>query len=223
MSRFPHISEEYLLVPAEVDPFDDAWPVEIALTDGALPVEADWQDAEWDGQTARLLIADEDPGRYVVWLRITASPEIPVRRAGPVYLFGDESDSWITPDDVTDVYPAAIISQGFIDHVQALAEIVVGTQETPGTKLKAVMVQIAHRLALAPDDNVQQETLGSYSYSRAPGGLGLTKHEKKLLRSAVGKFGLAALSMTRGDVETPGFTDLLEEPVGHDWSEVEES
>lgn len=121
--------------------------------------------------------------------------------------------SWITPEDVEAVYPDTTVTQPFLDHLQSLAEVCTGIQETPiSAHLKAAFIEVAQRKSLAGDHNPQgltSETLGSYSYQQ-PGapGLGLTKAECRSLKRAVGKSGLSAIAITRGEVETP--------PIHHD-------
>jgi hypothetical protein len=122
---------------------------------------------------------------------------------------------WITPADVTAVYASDDPTTAFVDHVQALAEIEIGTIASPTTKLKAVMVEIVHRMwaAINDDPNVTQEQLGSWSSSRRSG-LSLTNAEKRLLRKAVGRTGLYVQGTTREDqLETAGPT------TGDDWLE----
>jgi hypothetical protein len=49
-----------------------------ALPEGARPEEADWGDADLlEGDTG-VYISGLTPGYYWVWVRVTASPEIPV-------------------------------------------------------------------------------------------------------------------------------------------------
>lgn len=71
---------------ADVDETD--LPAELAfLAPGSTPSEDDWIDAEWDtvgdSNIVRALIGEGtdtelEPGPYIVWLRLTANPEIPV-------------------------------------------------------------------------------------------------------------------------------------------------
>jgi len=126
--------------------------------------------------------------------------------------------AWITPADITDVYPSDGSTEGLIDHVQALAEIEIGTQDTPTGQLQAVMVQITHRFYLAStgDENIVQETLGPHSYTRAQiSGLGLTKAEKALLKKAVGETQFWVQPLSRGDrLETAGIGGRHDEPGG---------
>lgn len=115
---------------------------------------------------------------------------------------------WIEPDDVTAVFPTDAPTQGLIDHVEGLAENEIGSQTEPvSNKLKAVMVQIVHRFSLASndDDNIRQESIGSYSYTKAmQSGLGLTEREINKLHKAVGKTRLWTQPISRGDrLEVP--------------------
>lgn len=64
-----------------------SYPVEIAVLPGgdADPDPSDWLDATWaQGPRSKLavtLVGPLAPGRYGVWVRITADPEVPVMRA----------------------------------------------------------------------------------------------------------------------------------------------
>jgi hypothetical protein len=128
--------------------------------------------------------------------------------------------AWIEVADVTAVYPTPEPSEALIYHVQALAEIEIGEQDEPVSNgIKAVMVQIVHRFALAglTDDNIQQETIGGYSYTRsAVAGLGFTNAEKRALRKAAGIGDLSTVDFTRGDLETNGPTTRVYDPLT-DW------
>ena len=114
--------------------------------------------------------------------------------------------TWIDPSDVQAVYPDSDPSVALISHIQGLAEISIGEQGTVSAGLKAVMVDMVRRFELATttDTNLSQETIGGYSYSiRSQPGAGLTNHEKRRLRSAVGRGGFQIQPTTRGEVETP--------------------
>jgi hypothetical protein len=99
--------------------------------------------------------------------------------------------SWIVPADVTAVYPDVEPTQEMVDHVQGLAESVIGSQDSPSAGLKSVVVEIVRRFvaALSDDPNVTQESLGSWAQSRGHG-LGLTDREIGALRRAAGDSGL---------------------------------
>ena len=72
--------------------------VEIALVPGPAPSESDWQPAVWTGtasadgsMTARLLVSPVDFGLVSgsvagVYVRVIDSPEIPVIKAGRLYI-----------------------------------------------------------------------------------------------------------------------------------------
>lgn len=124
--------------------------------------------------------------------------------------------SWITPADVAAVYPDADVAPGFIAHIQGLAEVCTGTQDEPiGNKLKSAFVEVVYRRSLAPDDNVQSETLGPYSQTRAVGaGQGITNRECRDLKKAVGKSTVGVLGVGAGPLETP--------PIHPDDGEIEE-
>lgn len=65
--------------------------VEIAVTRGQ-PTDEDWQTAEWVGEPdssrwARLTpFTPEGTGRWIVWVRVTDEPEIPVTKAGTYHI-----------------------------------------------------------------------------------------------------------------------------------------
>lgn len=69
----------------------DAQPVEIAVTRGQ-PTEADWQTAEWQGSPGPSREVRLEPfvpagdGNWDVFVRITSLPEIPVIKAGRLFL-----------------------------------------------------------------------------------------------------------------------------------------
>ncbi|WP_157431155.1 hypothetical protein [Actinomadura macra] len=94
MTSLPSISREYVEVPfADHGGTVDAGSVELALVlPGAIPAEADWHPAAWDGAVARLLIGaggtlTTTPGTvYVLWLRFTAGLQRPVRATGYVVI-----------------------------------------------------------------------------------------------------------------------------------------
>ena len=86
MASIPSVSVEYLHVP--VTGATDSMPVEVAVVArDAEPAGGDWLTAAWDGTDAKILIGpgtdcERDDGVYSVWVRVTATPEIPVLKAG---------------------------------------------------------------------------------------------------------------------------------------------
>lgn len=87
MLTIPSVSREFLHVP--VTGGSPSTPVELAVIPAGQeePGPSDWRSALWDGATARLLIGpggtlELPDGTYRVWVRVTASPEIPVIRSG---------------------------------------------------------------------------------------------------------------------------------------------
>lgn len=88
MLSLPSISLEYIHIP--VGGATASQTVEIAVIDSGVeePAEADWNPADvWDGTTAKLLVGPSGTielpdGTYQVWVRVTATPEIPVIRSG---------------------------------------------------------------------------------------------------------------------------------------------
>ena len=98
--RRPVLSTEYVRVPiaarengVEVNPTSDA--VYLALTTGDEPASGDWHVGSWetDDSTyyARLLVGPSSlalaAGVWIVWVKVTDSPEIPVRKAGRLVLY----------------------------------------------------------------------------------------------------------------------------------------
>ncbi|NUW45554.1 hypothetical protein [Nonomuraea rhodomycinica] len=87
MPYMPATSTEELHVPYLQDL--TSFPVEIAIVpvaDGE-PGDDDYHPATWEGAEAVLLIGAGTPvalapGAYVVWTRLTAGAERPVRRSG---------------------------------------------------------------------------------------------------------------------------------------------
>ena len=96
MLVIPAVSVEYLHIPVTSDVTLDAQPVSLAFTATAVRLDdaVMWNDAEWAGdpgtsRTCRLLTgpgaaAAPGPGIWNVWVKVTSSPEIPVRHAGQI-------------------------------------------------------------------------------------------------------------------------------------------
>jgi hypothetical protein len=101
MLRHPVLSLAYVKMPvqvrqagAAVDP--TGYTVQVAFTaDGTDPVSGDWKTGSWetdaapvpDRYWAKCLVGPGGAvalavGTYVAWVKITASPEIPVLRCG---------------------------------------------------------------------------------------------------------------------------------------------
>lgn len=78
------------LAGAAADP--TSYPVEIAVlpSGDADPDPSDWLDATWAqgprSKVATALVGPLAPGRYGVWVRVTADPEVPVMRASGTLL-----------------------------------------------------------------------------------------------------------------------------------------
>lgn len=97
--RLSSLSLEYVKVPVvatedggEIDP--TAYDVEMAFMPEGEPEEADWASGDWETAGTRYLarclvgptgviLAD---GTYNIWLRITGSPEVPVKRVGTLVI-----------------------------------------------------------------------------------------------------------------------------------------
>ncbi len=95
--RIEALSTEYIHIPVTSDGDVTAAPVSIAIVArGTEPDSGDWQNAAWKPNTtppqATVLIGPGTPfgleqgSAYDVWVRVTESPEIPIRRAGSIYL-----------------------------------------------------------------------------------------------------------------------------------------
>lgn len=170
------------------DPGGGAVLVAVPLTDTDLTAA---------GTTAWQLVGDVTGDTYVLargFLRVDPEPV-------------DAVTAWIGPADIDAVYPGEDVSVGFIAHIQALAETVIGTQTVPVVNgLRAEMVELVyrkHRVTNAQADGLTQEAMGSYSYSIAgSNGLGLSNREKRNLRAAVGRGGPFVLTTHRDVVET---------------------
>lgn len=89
--RIPSTTVEYVRVPVRVDGVapDPGLTVELAIVaeDTEEPGSGDWKTAAWDDGSARLLVGPGTQvvltnGRYDVWVRVTSSPELVVRKAG---------------------------------------------------------------------------------------------------------------------------------------------
>lgn len=177
------------------DPAGGAVLVDVALLDTDLT-------AATQGTTAWQLIGTVTGDSYVIargFLRVDPQPTTAVT-------------AWIGPADIEAVYPGEDITPGFIGHIQALAETVIGTQTSPTVGLKAEMVELTYRkwrVTNAQADGLTQEAIGSYSYSIAgSNGLGLSNREKRNLRAAVGRGGPFILQTHRDVIETaPRRTD----------------
>lgn len=88
MPTVPASSKEYLHIP--VADGSASIPAEIAVVASCSePGESDWKTATWDNGNYKVLIGPGTAlaltaGTYTAWVRLTATPEIIVRRSGPV-------------------------------------------------------------------------------------------------------------------------------------------
>lgn len=98
--RLSSLSTEYVKVPVKwieegqaVDP--TLLPVKFAFLISGEPIEADWKTGSWEtgGSTyfARCLVgpagvATLADGTYAMWLRVTSTPETPVKRVGTLVI-----------------------------------------------------------------------------------------------------------------------------------------
>lgn len=92
IGTIPTTSTEYVKVP--VSAFDEGLPVDptslvvnFATTEGAVPSGGDWFAGEWEtANETYLALGLVGPfaaaGEYVVWVRVDATPERPVRKVG---------------------------------------------------------------------------------------------------------------------------------------------
>lgn len=84
----PASSKEFLHIP--VADGSSSIPGEIAvIASCAEPAESDWKTATWDNGNYKVLVGPGTSlplttGTYTAWVRLTASPEVIVRRSGPV-------------------------------------------------------------------------------------------------------------------------------------------
>lgn len=116
--------------------------------------------------------------------------------------------AWITPQDVESVYGVEVTEE-FIAHYQALAEMCTGDLEEPvSDRVKAVFTEIVFRKHTdleANPEGTAMETLGPYTVQRASRlGLGLTSQDCRALRRAAGHSSLRVVNLTGGEaLETP--------------------
>lgn len=92
MLLIPSLSTEYVHVPIDGPANMTTYDVDMAiLQEGQDPDSGDWVAAAWEGTDAVVLVgpATSIPltrgVTYEVWVRITATPEIPVLRPGFVH------------------------------------------------------------------------------------------------------------------------------------------
>ena len=91
MLTLPASTVEYIHVDITGAPGDiTSRPVDVALIPaGEAPTEDTWQPAGWapdQAATIRWLATGLTPGRFALWVRITDTPETPVRWTGGVYV-----------------------------------------------------------------------------------------------------------------------------------------
>lgn len=116
------------------------------------------------------------------------------------------TDLWVTPDHIIDAYQT-VIPDGFIAHLQGLAETHIGTHPEPTLRLQSVFTEIVYRKWSNRDTSTDlaYATLGPYTEGYRPtAGQGLTDRDIKQLHQAVGTGGVWVLPTTRGPVEIPG-------------------
>lgn len=97
-----HLSTEYVLIPVAVtksgvvyDPTADTVQMAFMPTPTQVPITADWQVASWDTDSTNILypytakclvgpagVISLGTGTYVIYLKITDNPEVPVLPAG---------------------------------------------------------------------------------------------------------------------------------------------
>lgn len=93
--KVPETSVEY--VAAEITSpttVDNGWTVALAFIPQTQkrPEAGDWETAEWEGNDVRTIIGPGTAvvltcGKYDVWVRIDATPESAVRKAGTLEIY----------------------------------------------------------------------------------------------------------------------------------------
>lgn len=84
----PSATREYVHVPITGSPSLDTPPSIAFTTTPSTPSADDWLPAAWHEGSARILIGPSGGstqltmGTYRVWVRFTAGPELPIRKAG---------------------------------------------------------------------------------------------------------------------------------------------
>lgn len=99
IATLPTSSVEYLKVPIEhfvsgVASNPTSFPVSFAFTvvapNGSTPTPSSWSTGSWETANAtyfaRGLVGGLTVGEWAVWCRITASPEVPVRKVGKLVI-----------------------------------------------------------------------------------------------------------------------------------------
>ncbi|TDD97617.1 hypothetical protein [Actinomadura rubrisoli] len=88
MLSIPSTSKEYLHIPVTGGTLSTPVDIAVIAATAEEPTSGDWKPADvWDGAVAKLLIGPGGTvpladGVYRVWVRVTATPEIPVLRSG---------------------------------------------------------------------------------------------------------------------------------------------
>lgn len=92
MLQIPSLSTEYVHATIDGPPNKTSYTPEMAiLPEGQDPTGGDWKTASWSGDDVICLIGPSGlitltkGVTYEVWVRITASPEIPVLRPGFIH------------------------------------------------------------------------------------------------------------------------------------------
>ena len=92
MQKFARSSKEYVRADVKASGDVSALPVSMAILPvGQDPAGLDWKTASWVGNTARVLIGpgttlDLEKGTWMVWVQVTATPEIPVIQSGRIQI-----------------------------------------------------------------------------------------------------------------------------------------
>jgi hypothetical protein len=121
---------------------------------------------------------------------------------------------WIASADVEVILHRDLSSDPYIDglisRAQHLAELEVGTQDSPNDRLKAVLASIVARMWQAGESarmnpaGMQSETSGPFTYqdvNAGVAGLGLTNRERSDLKKAAGISGLWIQPTSRSDTD----------------------
>lgn len=88
MASLPASSREYVYAPVGAEALGLPTEIAIVAEDAGEPADSDYRQASWEGGEVRILVGPGGgdivlaAGVYVVWVRVTAGDEKPVRRSG---------------------------------------------------------------------------------------------------------------------------------------------
>jgi hypothetical protein len=89
--RISSLSKEYLLIAVIADVVVTDDPVAWAFTDPDVDPTS-WTSGDWEGTQARILVGPGGSvtltkGTHDVWLKVTDSPEVPIRRVAQISVY----------------------------------------------------------------------------------------------------------------------------------------